>query len=64
MVNVDGVIFGNYRGNAFGYDLNRCWDRDNVLRLPELHYIKKEIKKIQKKQPIEMILDLHGHSRK
>jgi len=27
MVNIDGVILGNYRGNAYGYDLNRCWDK-------------------------------------
>lgn len=34
MVNIDGVILGNYRGNFYGYDLNRCWDRDNVTKLP------------------------------
>lgn len=52
MVNVDGVVLGNYRGNAHGYDLNRCWDKDNSKKLPELFNIKKEIKKIQKKYPI------------
>lgn len=64
MVNIDGVALGNYRGNAFGYDLNRCWDKENPNKLPELFNIKKEIRKIQKKYPIELILDLHGHSRK
>ena len=52
MVNIDGVEWGNYRGNAFGFDLNRSWDRENPSRLPEIFLIKKEIKKIQKKYPI------------
>lgn len=26
MVNPDGVIFGNYRSNLMGFDLNRKWD--------------------------------------
>ena len=64
MVNIDGVELGNYRGNSFGYDLNRSWDRENISKLPEISNIKKEIKKIQKKYPIELMLDLHGHSRK
>jgi murein tripeptide amidase MpaA len=25
MVNVDGVVLGNYRCNFHGLDLNRCW---------------------------------------
>lgn len=41
MVNIDGVILGNYRGNAHGYDLNRCWDRESPIRIPELFHIKK-----------------------
>jgi len=27
MVNVDGVVLGNYRCNMAGYDLNRSWDQ-------------------------------------
>lgn len=26
MVNPDGVIFGNYRTNLMGFDLNRKWN--------------------------------------
>ena len=26
MVNIDGVIFGHYRTNLCGKDLNRKWD--------------------------------------
>jgi hypothetical protein len=25
MINIDGVINGNYRSNIYGYDLNRNW---------------------------------------
>lgn len=25
MVNVDGVIYGNFRCDLIGFDLNRCW---------------------------------------
>lgn len=29
MVNVDGVIFGHYRSNLGGKDLNRKWDSND-----------------------------------
>jgi len=64
MINVDGVVLGNYRTNAYGYDLNRYWDSENSFKLPEIYHIKNHIKKIAKKQKISMILDFHGHSRK
>ncbi len=31
MVNPDGVIFGNYRSNLMGCDLNRKWDIPDKL---------------------------------
>lgn len=64
MVNVDGVIMGNYRGNFAGYDLNRCWLKTDPNKQPEVFAIKNYIKKINKRQCVELILDLHGHSRK
>ena len=64
MVNIDGVGLGNYRGNFAGYDLNRCWLRTDPIKQPEVFLIKNTIKKISKKQQIELIIDLHGHSRK
>lgn len=64
MVNVDGVSVGNYRCNSSGYDLNRSWHLDDYRDIPEVFYIKSEIKRIMKKQPIELILDIHGHSNK
>jgi murein tripeptide amidase MpaA len=64
MVNIDGVSLGNYRGNFAGFDLNRCWEKTDPKLHPEVHAVKALIKKIKKKQQIELILDLHGHSRK
>jgi len=29
MVNVDGVIYGNFRTNLAGFDLNRQWTDSN-----------------------------------
>ena len=26
MINIDGVIYGNYRSSLIGRDLNRVWD--------------------------------------
>ncbi len=34
MLNIDGVYLGNYRTNAYGYDLNRYWHTDNQLKIP------------------------------
>lgn len=64
MVNIDGVVLGNYRSNFAGFDLNRCWLKPDPQKQPEVNLIKNYIKKIAKKQQIELILDLHGHSRK
>ena len=64
MVNMDGVTVGNYRSNFVGFDLNRCWERSDPKLHPEVCAIKNFIKKLAKKKPIELILDLHGHSRK
>jgi murein tripeptide amidase MpaA len=34
MVNIDGVILGNYRGNFAGFDLNRCWLKTDPNKQP------------------------------
>ena len=64
MVNIDGVALGNYRGNFAGFDLNRCWLRPDPVKQPEAFLIKNTIRKITKKQPVDLIIDLHGHSRR
>lgn len=39
MLNVDGVLLGNYRCNANGFDLNRGWDREEGAQ-PEVSFVK------------------------
>jgi murein tripeptide amidase MpaA len=49
MVNPDGVIFGNYRTNLAGFDLNRKWDGiDNYQVFPEISAIKTFIADLHK----------------
>lgn len=61
MINVDGVIYGNFRTNLAGYDINRQWKQTDKWMNPEIYALKKLIKK----QPsLEFVLDLHGHSKK
>ena len=37
MVNVDGVIYGNFRCDLAGYDLNRCWKDTSYAIHPQLY---------------------------
>lgn len=65
MVNIDGVIFGHYRTNLIGKDLNRKWDSvDKEGICPEVICIKQFLMEISKTRDIRFILDLHGHSKK
>lgn len=65
MVNIDGVIVGNYRTNLMGYDLNRKWDQyDKNKTFPEVTAVKYYISELNKDKRIKVILDLHGHSKK
>lgn len=41
MINVDGVICGNYRCSISGKDLNRNWKDPNQMLFPEVAEIKK-----------------------
>ena len=43
MVNVDGVIYGNFRCDITGMDLNRRWKDPSKLFHPQIYYIKKHI---------------------
>lgn len=64
MVNPDGVVLGNYRLSFSGNDLNRKW-RDPSSRLhQEVYRIKHHIKEIHQNNPVRLMLDLHGHSRR
>lgn len=64
MVNPDGIIFGNYRTNIFGIDLNRKWDMEDNELSPEVNSIVKYIEKLNKGDKIRIVIDIHGHSRK
>lgn len=63
MVNVDGTLYGNYRTNLSGADLNRIWRSPRKEIHPEIYYIKKYLSLINKESPISLIIDLHGHSK-
>ena len=64
MLNPDGVINGNYRCNLAGADLNRRWQDPLKSIHPTIFAAKKMIKSLCKERPVELICDLHGHSRR
>ena len=64
MINVDGVIYGNYRSNLYGKDLNRMWmnpDKDIAMCVMN---IKKVIESTISTRNIFFYCDFHGHSNK
>ena len=40
MINVDGVIHGNYRASLSGKDLNRTWLNPSKKYHPEVYFLK------------------------
>lgn len=79
MINVDGVIAGNYRTSMSGNDLNRQFFQPDKHLHPEVVSIKKMMhhlthgkkKKLEDKEGIEILeedivayIDIHGHSLK
>lgn len=62
MINIDGVVHGNTRAELIGTDPNRKWENPNENYHPIISAIKKLIEK--DKNLVEMVLDLHSHSRK
>lgn len=64
MLNPDGVINGNYRCSLAGCDLNRRWKYPSQILHPTIFYAKKLIKIFMSERPIDLICDLHGHSRR
>jgi len=49
MVNVDGVIYGNFRCDVTGVDLNRRWRDPSKIFHPQIYEIKKKIQSYHKK---------------
>ena len=60
MINVDGVIGGNFRTSFSGKDLNKEYGKNEKILCPEIQYILQ----LQKQNKYSAILDLHGHSSK
>ena len=62
MINVDGVIYGNFRCDISGDDLNRQWSDPSKQLHPHICKIKELVESLSDK--IDVFLDLHGHSKK
>ena len=64
MINVDGVISGNFRCDLSGMDLNRNWKTPSSLLHPQIFSIKNELTNLfNQGYKVETCLDLHGHSK-
>ena len=63
MLNPDGVIYGNYRCNLLGYDLNRKWNAPDKLLQPTIYHTKDMIRSMAEQREITLFCDLHGHFR-
>ena len=64
MLNPDGVIYGNYRCGLAGVDLNRRWKNPNKNLHPTIFHAKRTIKSFAKMFKVDLICDMHGHSRR
>lgn len=64
MLNPDGVIHGNYRCGLAGADLNRRWKYPSKTLHPTIYHAKRMIKLFAKERNLDLIVDLHGHSRR
>lgn len=64
MINVDGVIYGNYRCNIKGKDLNRMWISPTTSYCREVYEIKRLLKLTCMHREIYFFCDFHGHSTK
>ena len=63
MLNIDGVVEGNYRTNLSGLDLNRYWAKTSALQHPTIHFTKQLMFEMrQSGQPLSVVIDWHGHS--
>lgn len=64
MINVDGVINGNYRCSLSGQDLNRRYKNPSKQVHPVIFNVKKAIRPFAKERELILYCDLHGHSRR
>lgn len=61
MINVDGVVLGNYRVSNSGDDLNRTYVEPKEEH-PETKALKNLIENLSKDKEVFFYLDLHCHS--
>ena len=64
MLNIDGVVVGNYRCSLAGVDLNRHWSEPSRKLHPTIHYTKQMLRRFMEDREVTIFCDLHGHSRK
>merc|ERR1711871_1907428 len=64
MLNIDGVVVGNYRCSLAGVDLNRHWLDPSRKLHPTIHYTKQMMRRFMEDRDVVIFCDLHGHSRK
>jgi len=64
MLNVDGVLNGNYRCNLAGVDLNRQYIDPNKKQHPTILSTKLLLRKLKEEKEVLLYCDFHGHSRK
>jgi len=64
MLNVDGVINGNYRCSLAACDLNRKWLKPSKATHPAIYYTKKLCQTLTENEgkTFYLMLDFHGHS--
>jgi hypothetical protein len=62
MLNVDGVVVGNYRCSLSGHDLNRRYHNPDARKHSEIYMLKKVVQGIKETQNIVLYIDYHGHS--
>ncbi|CAD8066241.1 unnamed protein product [Paramecium sonneborni] len=64
MINPDGVVFGNYRCNLYGTDLNRIWINPHKELHDSVWHVRELIRQINQTAELCLIIDFHGHSKK
>lgn len=62
MLNPDGVIYGNYRCNLLGHDLNRHWKSPERVSHPTIYHAKEAMRRMAKERQVTLYCDLHAHS--
>eukprot|EP01138_Halocafeteria_seosinensis_P000790 gb/GECG01000811.1/.p1 GENE.gb/GECG01000811.1/~~gb/GECG01000811.1/.p1 ORF type:complete len:1568 (+),score=224.54 gb/GECG01000811.1/:1-4704(+) len=63
MLNVDGVINGNYRTSLAGADLNRRWKYPHRVLHPTIYNLKTMMETLNNTVGVALYCDFHGHSR-